>query len=157
MSGSTKDLDALVRRASRIAEQQFKKCDGEIVAFWLVENADGEQGIIGVPRMPKDGADKDKLAANLSEIFQEEGVRRCVAVLPMWFGSSRDCRPSEDPDRKEGVMFFAEDDRGARHGMREIIRSSAGARLGKLEFFDKPPFGRFVGLLSAARSGATVQ
>lgn len=153
------NLDALVRRASRIAELQFKK-RGAVTAFWLVEKADGTQEIIVSP-IPEGGRAKDEMLAALSEFFRTRGVWRYACALESWVSpdNGRNCRPSDDPEREEIVLILAEDGREFCGGWREIIRSPAGARLGKLEIDPRieRPTGRFLGLLGAARSGAMVQ
>jgi hypothetical protein len=92
--------------------------------------------------------------------FFRKGECGATLALESWASphDGRNCRPSDDPEREEFVLILAEDGREICGGWRKIIRSRAGARLGKLEIGMKaPPIGRFVGLLSAARSGATVQ
>lgn len=51
--GDNGDIDALLRRASRIAEHIFKDC-GSLDPIWLIELADGKQEIIATPILAPD-------------------------------------------------------------------------------------------------------
>ena len=149
------NLDALLRRASKIAEHQFKKY-GVIDAFWIVEKADGKQSIVVAPVMQESDSKRNEMLAGLSKAFRDLGVWRYACALESWVSSDTSCRPAQAPDRREVVVLIAEDGGATRGGMREIIRSSAPPRLGRL-VMSEAMGGRFTGLLNAARSGATVQ
>ena len=139
MSGSTKDLDALVRRASRIAEQQFNKW-GVLDIFWLVETAGGKQEII-VSQIPDNPQGKDALADTMRELFRVNGVQRYAVAFECWT-----C-PSDKP-ASEAIVLIAEDGDDACMSFRDIIRTSNGALLGKLGPIDRPTYARrrFFGL-----------
>lgn len=96
-------LDALLRRASRIAEQQFKK-HGEVTAFWLVEKPDGTQEIIVSP-IPTGSRAKDEMAAALSKVFQERGVWRYACARELGQSARRSKLPSLRRSRTRRIRF----------------------------------------------------
>ena len=50
-------LEAMIRRASRMAEQMFA-AQGNVDIFWLVETAGGEQRTLVTPMSPPPGCDR---------------------------------------------------------------------------------------------------
>jgi hypothetical protein len=123
-------LEAMLRRASRMAEQMFDE-DGEVTSFWLAENAAGEQETIITPMVFPGGVDADEakrmLAAKMREHFKEHNVVRYVFASEAWAaGKDWRGRPSEDPQRKEAVVLSAEDGCKCLSAMRDIVRPQNG-------------------------------
>ena len=117
-------LDALLRRASRIAEQQFNKKRGTLDTFMLVEMADGKQEIIFYRTQGKDA---------LAELFRANRVQRYVVAIKGWI------RDKLTPaDGSESIVLIGEGGDDACWSFRDIIRTSNGAFLGKLGPIDRP-------------------
>jgi hypothetical protein len=113
-------LDALLRRASRIAEQQFNKKRGTLDPFLLVEMADGKQEIIDCRTQGKDA-------------LADPRVRRYVVAIKGWI------RDKLTPaDVSEAIVLIAEGGDDACSSFRDIIRTSNGALLGELAPIDRP-------------------
>ena len=142
-------LEALLRRASQIAERQFNKW-GVLDAFWLVETAGGKQEII-VSQIPDNPQGKDALADTMRELFRVNGVQRYAVAFECWT-----C-PSDKP-ASEAIVLIAEGGDDACMSFRDIIRTSNGALLGKLGPIDRPTYanGRFFGLLNVRQHSNTI-
>ena len=142
-------LEALLRRASQIAERQFNKW-GVLDAFWLVETAGGKQEII-VSQIPDNPQGKDALADTMRELFRANGVQRYAVAFECWT-----C-PSDKP-ASEAIVLIAEGGDDACMSFRDIIRTSNGALLGKLGPIDRPTYasGRFFGLLNVRQHSNTI-
>jgi hypothetical protein len=146
-------LDALLRWMSRIAEKMFDD-HGEILPsfMWMIEARDGKQELVFSEM--QDHA-KDQMAEAMRRLFEEKDIVRYASAAECWMGAGvapgswATCRPSEDPQREEVVMFDADDGHEYLMAMRKIIRPQHGKPyLDKLEFFDSnKPFGRFTNLL----------
>jgi hypothetical protein len=151
-----RDLDAPVRRASRIAEEIFKD-RGSLSPLWLIEMADGKQEIIVSPILAPDGSDsaeriKEQIISGMRRLFRERGVQRYVWAMEIWTVDDKatDVIPGlihEHPDRKEAIVIQADDGFRVRMAFREIIRTGAGVYLGKLKIQDTINKGRFSNLL----------
>ena len=80
-------LEALLRRASKMAEQEFNKV-GTLEPIWLVETADQRQELLVVPVCVPDGMTevryKNLQAAALCEIFKDRGVVRYARAVEAW-------------------------------------------------------------------------
>jgi hypothetical protein len=161
-------LDALLRRASRMAEDIFAK-DGEISMFWLAENAVGEQVNILTPVIVPDGTSpsehKDRLVAKVRELFREKEIVRYARASECWTLNTEKSGIEHDQfdaymrqhgtlanhlDRVEMVMIEAVDGRELIYATREIIRPSGRKPyLGKLSAIERPEHieGRFLNLL----------
>jgi hypothetical protein len=104
-------LEAMMRRASRMADKCFEE-DGEVVAFWLVENGDGDQTVLVTPMVVPEGMDrnaaKEMMARRLREDFKRNGVVRYVSVMEAW---TSECKPPplarDLPDDKGRVFVTA--------------------------------------------------
>jgi hypothetical protein len=100
-------LSALIRRASKIAEQMFDK-QGEIEMFWVVENAAGEQQKVRTPMIfPPDvpAPDyKDDVADALRDLFRERDIVRYVHVSEAWTVDDL-LRLTSDLSDDEGTVF----------------------------------------------------
>jgi len=127
----TNDIDALVRRMSRIAEKLFKE-EGGFPPMWLVDLTDGKQELYGTPFNFDGREQKDAMGRELGRIFQSKGVWRYACALECWT-SRGPGKPSLDPDRKETVIIYAEDQTTERLGLRDVIRTGDVAYLTKLE------------------------
>lgn len=156
--GDNGDIDALLRRASRIAEHIFKDC-GSLDPIWLIELADGKQEIIATPILAPDGSAaeyKHFLDKRLRELFVEKGVRRYASAMECWHVENveEEIKPIDlgrsihnHPHRKEVILIEADDGSRRRVGIREIIRTRGDVCLGKLNIEDSVARGRFLNLL----------
>ena len=162
----TRALDALMRRASRIAEDIFKD-RGSLDPIWLIELADGKQEIIAFPIPAPDGAAgeyKESLSAGMRKLFHDKGVRRYAWAMECWIVSGRTTDSEahdslhDHPDRTEVIVVHADDGFETRLGYREIIRSGGRVYLGKLDIETPGPRtqGRFFGLLNATQHPTTI-
>jgi hypothetical protein len=164
-------LHALLRRVSRMAEQMFDK-QGDIGPIWLVETVSGEQQIIVSPVMapsPLAGAaEKDRIAAKMREHFAENDAVRYAVAIEAWTLADperKQMRTEEQaeleyaamgytlanhPNRREVVLFEAEDGTEVLTAFRDIIRPAHGkpylGKLGPIERFDQFT-SRWAGLL----------
>jgi hypothetical protein len=80
-------LDAILRRASKIAETTFDK-RGETTQFWLLETSTGKQEMavspyIVPPDVPAHEA-KLKIAEGMREFFREHDVVRYAHAAEAW-------------------------------------------------------------------------
>jgi hypothetical protein len=165
-------LDALIRRVSRMAEQHFND-HGDIDPMWLVENAAGEQHMIVSPVIapsPLAAAEtKDRIADEMRKHFAEHDIVRYAVAMEAWAvhdPESKQAPTTEQaaleyaamgytlknhPDRREIVMFEAEDGTELLTAMRDIIRPANGkpylGKLGPIERYDGVMMGRWAGLL----------
>jgi hypothetical protein len=142
-------LEAVLRRASRMAQQMFDK-DGEVTMFWLVETGAGEQLTLITPVMGPPGVSgtevKDALIAKVRGFFQKHDVKRYANASECWTAD----RPEDDPHRREVVFIEAVDGREHLVAMRDIVRLHGGqpylAKLGQIER-PRRLGGRFLDLL----------
>jgi hypothetical protein len=99
-------LAAMIRRASKMAEQMFDR-RGEIEMFWLMENAAGEQQNICTPIITPDGVSvgeyKDGVHEVVRDFFREHGIVRYVQASECWVAEAipRSCDLPDD----EGTVF----------------------------------------------------
>ena len=153
-------LEALLRRASQIAERQFNKW-GVLDAFWLVETAGGKQEII-VSQIPDNPQGKDALADTMRELFRVNGVQRYAVAFECWTCPSDKPAPAgssaHHPNSSEAIVLIAEGGDDACMSFRDIIRTSNGALLGKLGPINRPTYasGRFFGLLNVRPHSNTI-
>jgi hypothetical protein len=149
-----------------MAEQMFDK-QGDIDPIWLVETVSGEQQIIVSPVMAPSGLSagdyKDKLAAKMREIFADLDVGRYARAAECW---TVDAAITEEqfalhyaalgytlanhPNRREVVLFEAEDGTEVLTAFRDIVRPAHGKPyLGKLGAIERCRrlHGRWIGLL----------
>ena len=169
-------LEALLLRASRMAEQMFDK-DGEVTAFWLAETAAGRQQTIITPMVLAPGtsavAAKEKVAAKMREHFKEHNVVRYAHTAEAWMAPDDGSQgPSaEHPQRAEIVCLNADDGCQCLIATRDIVRPRRSkaylAKLSKIERTRQPRV-RLMDLLNddirptselsdAARSPAALQ
>jgi hypothetical protein len=161
-------LEALMRRMSRVAEQEFDKYGG-VHSLYLVENDCGEQRIVDVPipdGLPEErGADREVRYAALRQLFRDWNIRRYASIAEAWIAEMGEKDDTEEqsqqnyaalgytlrnaPNREEAVLIIAEDARQFLVSRRAIIRSGQKAYLGKLVAMDmtKGVGGAGVGLL----------
>jgi hypothetical protein len=157
-------LDAMIRRASRIAEGLFDKTGG-LPSFYLVENAAGQQQRIVAPIVFPEGMHpakfKSRYARDLRKRFREQGVVRYVHVTEAWTADQNDRAAEawmaehgtwEDyPNRGEVVAISAQDRNEFLCAKRDIVRPAGGKPyLGKLSDIERAtrPEGRLVNMLS---------
>jgi hypothetical protein len=151
-------LDAMLRRASRMAAQMFDEY-GEVTMFWLTETAAGEQYTLVTPMVvpPHMSAVEAKLSLSkkLRELFKERDVVRYAGAMEAWTVEPDDHQGpiAENPKRREIVAFRADDGIEYIGAQRDIIRPPHGkAYLGKLSTIDKSqPTGRLKNLLNNVR------
>jgi hypothetical protein len=135
MSLRKTSLDALLRRASRMAEQMFDK-DGEVTCFWLAETAAGDQQTIITPmsfppEVPTAEA-KQMLAQKMRDHFKEHDVVRYANAVEAWTVPEEDrVGPypgslADHPRRREIVAIIADDGRDCLMTARDIIRPPGG-------------------------------
>jgi hypothetical protein len=140
---SKSDLNAFVRRVSRYVERVFDK-EGEIAPVWFVTNKDDDESWIGTPQMADHAPDvRDQIAAHMCVLFREQNIMRYVLATEAWLGAPgcTDTRPSLQAERREVVIFQAEDTGGgALTGLREIVRPQGRKPyLARLELTLTPP------------------
>jgi hypothetical protein len=149
-------LEALLRRASRMAEKMFDEA-GEVTSFWLAELADGKQQTILTPMvipLELSAAEaKCALAEKMREHFRGHGIVRYAHAAEAWMVQDEAWqRPiAEHPRRQEIVSLTADDGNECLAAMRDIVRPPGGkpylAKLSKIER-DKQPRGRLMDLLN---------
>jgi hypothetical protein len=152
-------LDALLRRASRIAENMFDE-HAEVDMFWLVENAAGEQQMIASPVAVPPGVSgpeyKQALAESMREFFREHGIVRYARACECWTVKDEAYQGpvAQHPQRREIVFIDADDGCKYLGAMREIIRPPQGKPyLGKLGAIEQgEPGGRFTNLFAVRPS-----
>jgi hypothetical protein len=163
-------LDALVRRVSRMAKQMFDR-QGDIYPMWLVENASGEQHVIVSPiiaESPLVAHDvKDRIAAEMRAHFAENDIVRYAHAMEAWTLHKPEQREmtteqaaleyaamgdtlANHPNRREIVIFEADDGTELLTALRDIIRPPHGkpylGKLGPIERMDHIS-GRWLNLL----------
>src|ERR1700730_721387 len=130
-------LEALLRRASRMAEKEFD-ADGDVEMFWFAETADGEQLQIITPVVRPEEVSpeeiKDMIVDKVRGQFRKHDVKRYVMVSEAWNSPKDDPRrPSEHPERREVLMLNAADECEYLVAFRDIVRPPNGKPyLGKL-------------------------
>lgn len=150
-------LEAFIRKASQAAEASFNR-NGELCPMLIADTADGARIVMPITAPTKDIAD-----AFMRKMAADKNFVRCVFVCEAWtlnrptenFSDAEEERLDRDglsgePDRVERIVFFAEDYvAGFCLAHRDIIRSGATARLGKLAFLpaNGHASGRFIGIL----------
>jgi hypothetical protein len=152
-------LDAILRRASKIAETTFDK-RGEITPFWLLETSTGKQEMavspyIVPPDVPAHGA-KLKIAEGMREFFREHDVVRYAHAAEAWSVDDETYQGpiAEHPNRKEVVILTADDGNEHLSAFCDIIRPPHGKPyLGKLSEIarTKRPQGRLTNLINDVR------
>jgi hypothetical protein len=145
-------LDALLRRASQVAEEMFEET-GYPDMVWLIQSPDKGQAMFITPIFNTAGY-KDDLSQFLRALFKDNGVSRYAFAADSWV---------RGPDGEvigEIMALSSEDDREAHTARREIIRPPQGkpflGKLSKIEIDKRPyPVGRFDGLLRRRRVRST--
>ena len=161
MSDKLLDLTSLIKFASVNADKIFRKT-GVIHPMYHAITASGQTEIIS-----PDLSDKDTAVALMKALFVLHDIDRYVFIDEAWILDTTKGGPEIDiekvqrhgirnhPDRREIVMFSAEDRRGGRRTAKQfILRPEIGKpRLSPLEFdplFDHSE-GRMVGLLNVEK------
>ena len=148
-------LDALIRRASRMAEQMFDQ-NGEVTCFWLADTAAGDQWVVITPISFPPGVPaaegKKMLAERMRDYFREHDVVRYAVAVEAWAVPGEDVGPSpgslaHHPRRRAIVVINADDGFDYLTTVREIIRPQGGkpylAKMSKIERIEQPK-GRLV-------------
>ena len=123
-------LEAMLRRASRMAEQMFA-AQGNVDTFWLVEAAGGEQLTLVTPMAPPPECDpaqfKRELLDKVREFFATYEVVRYARALEGWIRRDPD-RPAVDASTAAGEIVGIDADDGEQRlvATREIIRPEHG-------------------------------
>jgi hypothetical protein len=157
MTDDRSPLRSFVEETSRRIERVFLK-NGKIDQFWHIVFADGEEHV-----MPSPSPNKNTAVAMMRSLFERRPVRRYILVGEAWTVEARSDEHlthvineaarrdiSDHPDRKEVIVFAAEDARfGLMMAQRTIERPSDGKPyLGPLKFSDSRHLaGRMVALL----------
>jgi hypothetical protein len=130
-------LEAMLRRASRMAEEMFT-AQGNVDMFWLVETASGERRTLVTPMVWPPGCDsaqfKRELIDKVREIFAQHGVERYALAFEGWIRRDSNL-PALDASTAAGEIVVINADDGDRSfgARREIIRPEHGkAYLGPL-------------------------
>jgi len=161
MSDALTDLKSLIEFASKNAEKIFRK-QGAIYPMYHAIDARGEHKIL-TPQMD----DKDVSVAMVKAWFALEGIDRYIFIDEAWILDTSKSGAEIDlewikrhgvrnhPDRREVVMFAAENRKGERlTAKRFILRPEVGKpTLSPLtidEVFDHSE-GRMVGLLNVEK------
>jgi hypothetical protein len=141
MKPSKLTLEQMMRHASQMAEEMFDE-HGEVPMFWLAEPADGERMTIITPVEGPPGVAvevKNEIVAKVRGLFRKHDVRRYAQVCEGWQSSKDNCRPSEDPDRREVVVVVAADEHEYLEALRDIVRPPNGKPyLAKLSDIERP-------------------
>lgn len=145
-------LEELLTKTVEFAKQIFDG-DDQIIPTWFGETRGGEMVCISTPF-------DSEMSKNLSvmavkKLFKEREVVRYIFMSEAWVASrptaeaARGVVPSEDPDRKEIVMFNGEGDGQRVHAFMPIIRPEDGeATLGEITGRDFTNLqGRMTGIL----------
>ena len=149
-------LEALLRRASRLAEKRFDKW-GDVDPLWLIETEDGKQEEFQTPIVADGPLDafttKQGMMSALRRQFAEKKVCRYASVSECWASASLGSGGEESarryaefgytlanaPDRKEVVYVEAVDDCEIIMAFHDIIRPAHGKPyLGKLGPIERP-------------------
>jgi hypothetical protein len=123
-------LEAMLRRASRMAEQMFA-AQGNVDTFWLVEAAGGERRTLVTPMASPPGCEpaqfKRELIDEVREYFATYEVVRYARALEGWIRRDPD-RPAVDASTAAGEIVGIDADDGEQHlvATREIIRPEHG-------------------------------
>ena len=147
-------------RASAQAETIFRRT-GEVLPMWHAIKADGEQMIIPFAA----SEDKDMAVSLIKALFELESVETYVFMSEAWIlhaGPDADIDGinrrglSDHPDRREAIMFAAENRDGEEQtACRFILRPEHGkAKLSPLKMDDmknRTSEGRMVGMLQRRR------
>jgi hypothetical protein len=130
-------LEAMLRRASRMAEQMFA-AQGNVDMFWLVETASGEQRTLVTPMSPPPGCDpaqyKQTLIDHVRGFFAQHSVERYARAVEGWIRRDPNL-PAVDASTAAGEILVIDADDSERYfsATREIIRPEHGrAYLGPL-------------------------
>jgi hypothetical protein len=130
-------LEAMLRRASRMAEQMFA-AQGNVDTFWLVETASGDQLTLVTPMIPPPGCDpaqyKQTLIDHVRGFFAQHSVERYARAVEGWIRRDPNL-PALDASTAAGeiVVIDADDRERYFRATREIIRPEHGkAYLGPL-------------------------
>ena len=149
------DLKELIAFANASAENIFRRT-GELLPMWHAIKSNGEQMII-----PSPCEDKVMAVTLIKALFELESVETFVFMSEAWVlraGPDADIDGinhrglSEHPDRREAIMFAAENRDGEEQtAVRFILRPEHGkAKLSPLKMDDmrgRTSEGRMVGLL----------
>jgi hypothetical protein len=112
-------LDALLRRASWVAEEMFDELD-PLPMVWLIDSPDKGQAMLVTPIST--AQQKRTLAQSLREFFNNNGVSRYAFAAESWL------RDLDGEAIGEIIALRSEDDREAYGATREIVRPPQGKR-----------------------------
>jgi hypothetical protein len=134
---TTVPLEAMIRRASRMAEEMFD-AQGNVDMFWLVEHASGERRTLVTPIIQLPGCDLDQykqtVIDDVRKYFAQHGVERYARATEGWIRRDPNL-PAVDASTAAGEIVLVDADDGERYfnATREIIRPEHGkAYLGPL-------------------------
>jgi hypothetical protein len=139
-SDPTVPLDAMARRASRMAEELFNE-SGELDPFWLVECPKG-QALLLTPASSSE--EKDAVASAIREFFAKHAVFRYAHACESWtidIGKAGSAAETEwrlknewggtlanCPYRQEMVYIYAQDAVAMLAAPRKILRPPSPAK-----------------------------
>lgn len=142
-------LRAMIEEASLEVEAAFA-VTGCVTATWLIDAA-GRRGAVPAPPVDKDwAAEIVRLALKALDADRYCFIDEAWTVVLPPDADPHAVLPRDHPDRKEIVMFSAEDHERNITGFRRIIRDGRKATLGPLVIHppSKQAEGRFVGMLT---------
>lgn len=148
----TPQLELMFKTANKFVEKHFRAA-GEILPMYHAERRNGEHMILPAPPGPKDQA-----MILVRAFFELHDIVRYIFIDEAWIVIGRGDDPRLDlntkasthPDRREIVMFSAEDETGQYLGRRFILRPEHGpAKLSPLTMAEAGGTlqGRMIGLL----------
>ena len=138
------DLETLMRVHARVSRERFAE-DGELpFPSWLIERKDGRRLLLATPM---GRGESDSVAAAVRKAIKEFGGVRYAYAVETWFLAPMSdkelaelkVRPSESPDRLEGILISGEDISGEQKSVMYEIKRFLGAKptLGKAQHSDE--------------------
>src|SRR5215469_1383329 len=145
----TATLDQHLDDTLRRVRAEFERTGGIDPEFECV--TDGE--IFQVLGNWPDRHAKAAAYAGLRDSFRRRGVNRYVFASEVWVGKTPGLRPTDDPDRGEGVAVLAVERNGLRrYALAEIMRNGETATLGPWVLKSDVPPGWLLELLEEGHS-----
>jgi len=118
-------LDQHLDETLRRLRAEFERTGAIHSRFECVTDAESFE----VPAHWPDHNAKGAACAALRDTFRRRGVNRYIFASEVWVGKSLGLRPTDDPDRGEGVQVVAVERNGPRrYAFAEITRNGGGAR-----------------------------
>lgn len=150
---------ALLEIAKGATEAIFA-LNGEILPTFMFDNPGGYTSAMQIPW--SNPSEKRAVAFTVRRMFEVLGIKRYAVITEMWFSIARHSkatsvaealaanatiRPSQDPNRKEGILVVVHDNDQTHAALYVIERPPGGSPRLRLEKDDAP--GQFVDMLFA--------